>query len=298
MNITKGKGSGAPRLVVYGPSGVGKSSFACGVDHPATTPRSDVLALDWEHGLEQIGPARIEGPRVWLESLALIRDAALGHHEYGTIVIDTVDSLEPQLATHICRTVKGPKGKSCESLVDYGYGDGYEILVTHWREMLFVLEGARALGRQVILVAHVKRDNVDDPQIGRFSKYVAAMAKLSWGATHRWADGVLFCNYEQGVSDKRVVMVGRKLYTEAGSGFDAKNRWGLPAEMPLSWAAFESARTRGMRSTLDVLGAVNALDWPADQREKIQAYVDANRENVDKLLLLESSLKQKNGEQK
>jgi hypothetical protein len=279
--------------VVYGPSGCGKSTFACGVEHPSTTPRDDVLALDFEHGLEQIGPARIEGARAWPDSLAQIKEAIGGRHDYSTIVIDTVDSLEPQLTAHICKTVKGPKGKTCENLIDYGYGDGYEILATHWRELLFTLEGARALGRSVILVAHVKRDNIDDPQVGRFSKWVAAMAKLSWGATHRWADGVLFCSYEQGVTDKRVVMVGRKLYTEAGSGFDAKNRWGLPPEMPLSWSAFEAARTAKMRTALEVLGSIHAMVWPEDQKEKIAAYLNTIRGNVDRLLVLESSLKQK-----
>ncbi len=289
MNITRGKSHPAPRIVVYGPSGVGKSSFACGVDHPSTTPRGDVLALDYEHGLDEIGPARVLGPSSWTESLSLVREACTGPGEHTCVAIDTIDRLEDQATQLVCLERKK------KALSDFGYGDGFEALATKWRELLFLLESAREKGRAVILVAHVQQKIQDDPTIGKYDKYVASLQKRCWGATHRWADAVLFADYERGLFEGRAVMSGaRVLYTQAGTGYDAKNRWGLPAAMPLSWSAFEGERVRRLREPKDIVAAIRSIA-KGELQAKAEDFIRDAGDDASRLISIETALIKKVG---
>jgi hypothetical protein len=295
VNITRGKATPPLRLVVYGPSGVGKSSFACGVSHPDTEAAEGVLALDYEGGLDAIGPARVEGPRSWDGSLTLLREACSGPGDHTTVVVDTIDALANLAAAKICE--KGVKGKTVTSLAEFGYGDGFEILATYWRELLFLLESARSAGRTVILVAHVRREKVDDPQVGAYSKWVAALAdgkdKNCWSATHRWADDVLFANYETAVAERRAMHTGQRwLYTIAGTGYDAKNRGQLPPQLPLTWSAYTAARGITSRSADAVVESILSMT-DADTRPRVDLILSTIKNDIRKLLKLETQLKEK-----
>lgn len=295
MNIVRGVAHPPARMVVFGPPGVGKSRFACSEFYGGPA-RSDVLALSYERGLEQIGVARVEGAPDWDASQAMLREACTGKHELKCIVIDTIDRLEDQAAALICK--KGKKGTPVPDLAAFGYGDGFEALAAKWREMLFLLESAAAHGREVILVAHVKSENVQDPMLGSYRKYVAAIHKLCWGITHRWADATLFANFEQGLVEGRAVMTGaRQLHTVAGSGFEAKNRWGLPAVMPLEWRAFSEARSSLQRTPHDVRASIMALTSP-ETREKAVEYIKEAGDDVSRLVSIENALKKKAAEAK
>ncbi len=285
MNIIRGIKHPPARMVVFGPSGVGKSTFACAAP--------GVLALDYEQGLDEIGPARATGASSWQASLALVREACSGAGDHQTVVVDTIDRLEDQATDEVCRI--GVKGESMPDLGAFGYGDGFEALLAKWRELLFVLESAREKGRQVILVAHVQSKIQDDPMLGNYSKFIAALSKRCWGATHRWADAVLFAQYEQGMIDGRVVMTGERiLRTVAGSGYDAKNRWGLPPVLPLSWSAFDAARVSASRTADEVIASIR-LTATAETIAQAEDYISKAGGDVPRLVSIETALKKKIG---
>jgi len=270
-------------MVVFGTPGVGKSTFACGAP--------GVLALDYERGLSEIGPDRVEGETTWERSLALVREVCTMPGDHRTIVIDTIDKLEDQATDDVCRV--GIKGRSVKSISDFGYSDGFEAQLARWRELLFTLESARDHGREVILVAHVQNKTQDDPQLGSYGKWIAALSRRCWGATHRWADAVLFAQYEQGLIEGRVVMTGeRVLRTTAGSGYDAKNRWSLPPVLSLSWDAFAAARASCQRPASEVIAGIRALATE-DTRAKAEEYISLAAEDVPRLLAVERKLKER-----
>jgi len=74
-----------------------------------------------------------------------------------------------------------------------------------------------------------------------------------------WADALLFANFRTAVvkdeakgGGERARGVGtgeRVLYCEERAAFWAKNRYGLPAEIPLSWANFEAGLVRPTNET-------------------------------------------------
>jgi hypothetical protein len=286
MNVIKGKTHPAPRVLIYGVHGVGKSSFAC--SHPGT------LAIDYEDGLDEIGPDRIKAPPTWKGSMSLIADVCGGPGDHKAIVIDTADKLEQQAAKDVCDT-----GKK-KTLADFDWGQGHAQLEVKWRELLFVLETARAKGRAVILVAHVKSKDQKDPTLGSYAKYIASMNEKPWLASAQWVDAVLFCNYEAGMFDGRAIMTGdRTLYTQAGTGYDAKNRWGLPPALPLfsggeryTWPKFASLIASMQRSPEEVIASIRSLTT-AETKEKAEEFITKAGSDVPRLVATETALKKK-----
>jgi hypothetical protein len=284
MNIIRGVSSPIPRRVVFGPSGVGKTKFA--------TSEPGALTIDYEGGVEYLGVDRVEGAKDWLASLALVREVCSGPGDHRAVVIDTIDKIEDQAAQFICK-VEGVDGKKKASLADYGYGDGYAALEQKWRELLFVLEGARAKGRSVTLVAHVQSTTEKDPTMGDFRKFIAAIHKKCWGVTHRWADAVLFATYEIGLVDGRAILSGsRILHSVAGSGYDAKHRPNIPSPLPLSWDAYAKAVADVNRAPGEVIASVRSLLRP-EMRDAAEKTLSEIGLDVPRLIALESALKKK-----
>lgn len=286
LNIIKGKSHPAGRIAAFGPHGVGKSSWACS--------HRKVLALDFENGLNEIGPDRITMPRVWGESMPVIREACIGPGDHEAVVIDTVDKLEAQCASAVC--IEGKK----KTLADFDWGQGHAAEEVKWRELLSLLEGARDKGRTVILVAHVQSKEVKDPTLGTYSRYIAAMNAKPWAATAQWCDAVLFMNYQAGMYEGRAVMTGdRVIYAQAGTGYDAKNRWNLPREMPLykdgkryGWQDFEETVKAMQREPQDVIGSIRKL-VPKDSLEHAEKTLLEIGSDVPKLIALETALKKR-----
>lgn len=285
--IVRGKTFGPMRRVVFGPPGVGKSTFACKAE--SGTKPGNVLALDFENGLDRIGPDRVVGPKTWDASLALVREACEGRGDWDTVVIDTIDALEHLAAKEICA-----KGKK-ESLADFGYGDGYFAVAAKWRELLFILEGAKAKGRSVHLVGHVTTATVKDPTLPKdHAKQIASLTKHSWGATHQWADAVLFADYDRGMVEGRAIMTGdRLLRTVAGTGYDAKHRPNIAPCLPLSWRAYEKEFRRYERTAKEIADRIMSLATTPELRTKAEGYVREAGEDVEKLVRIEVNLEAK-----
>lgn len=279
LNIIRGKRLPPQRRVVYGPPGVGKSTFACS--------EPGALALGWERGLEHIGCARVVGPRDWDASLLLIREACSGPGDHTAVVLDTADKLEEQATEAVCKA-----GKK-KALSDFSYGDGFEALVTRWRELLFILEGAEEKGRSVSIVAHFQGKTIDDPTLGSYGKYIPALNKRVWTATHQWADCVLWMNYEQGLVEGRAIMTdARLLYTRAQTGFEAKHRPNIASPIKLDWQAYADAVVAANRAPEEVRASIRALLKP-EQREQAEESLKKMGDDTAQLVALESALKKK-----
>lgn len=286
LSIIKGKTNPSPRRVIAGPPGVGKSSFAC------AEPR--VIAIDNEDGLHHIGVDRVVGADNWLASLALVREACEGPGDHLGVVVDTIDKLEGQAAKYIC--AKGIDGKRKDTLADYGYQDGFKALAQVWRELLFALEGARAKGRSVTLVSHVQRVKVNDPTIGEYSEWIAAIHKDCWSTTHQWADAVLFAQYEQGLVEGRAIMTGNRiLHTQAITGFRAKHRPNIAPVLPLSWEAYAAAVSASQRTAEEVLESIRTMALVADEetQAKAEGFIEKAAGDVLQLAKVEAAMRKK-----
>jgi hypothetical protein len=101
----------------------------------------------------------------------------------------------------------------------------------------------------VVLVAHSQIKGFKNPEGEDFDRYEMKLHQKAGGLFKEWADAVLFANYEtvamkDGRKRVRGVDTGvRLVHTERRAAFDAKNRYGLPETLPLSWSDFDVAVT-------------------------------------------------------
>lgn len=230
LSITKGKISGAAiRAVIYGTEGIGKSTL--GAQIPAS------LVLDYEDGTGQIECSRVTISD-WRAGEAAINSILADAQGFRSVIIDTADWCEKALIENMLKR----SGKT--SIEDYGYGKGYTALAEEFTRFLKKLDELIAKGINVVFVAHstVKRQSPPDQTDG-FDRYELKMTKQVAPLLKEWADMVLFVNYKIQVvegSDGKLKAQGGKervIFTTHSPAWDAKNRFGLPEEMPMTFAS-------------------------------------------------------------
>lgn len=238
--IQRGKTSLPPRLVVYGTEGIGKSTFACSAPSP--------IVIQTEDGLGQIEADKFPVAARLEDVQADLIELETQEHEYQTLVLDSLDWLERLIWDYVCRSQKK------EDISQFGYGQGYTLALKYWRELLEQMDRLRATkGIAVILVAHSKIERYEDPEAPAYDRYSPRLHKLAAGVISEWCDALLFATRRIRVSEEQGRGGVRHLAATTKSGEErvlrcvggpacmAKNRFGLPNEIPLSWESFVSA---------------------------------------------------------
>lgn len=229
FQISKGKIPTAIRLVAYGAEGIGKSTFASQFPEP--------LFIDVEGGTKQLDVARFPEPESWGMLLEEI-DAVIDEPEVcQTLVIDTIDRAEQLLLTALLRE------GGVDSIEKYGggYGKGYTALKERFlKDFLNRLDKVIAKGVNVTLVAHANNRKFETPDTPPYDKWELKISKQVAPIVKEWADILLFMNYrvtviEENGRSKARGKGERMMYASHRPTYDAKNRYGLPDEMPLSF---------------------------------------------------------------
>lgn len=242
--IHSGRRPSPPRLDVYGMEGIGKSTLASQAPKPIFIPTED--------GLDQIDcdsfPLARSQADVEIALKALIEEK----HSYETVVIDSLDWLERLIWDALCVQY----GVNSIEKVDGGYARGYTHALTPWRQILSHLDTLRSQrGMCVILLAHAKVEKFEDPENAAYDRYSPRLHKHANALITEWADAVLFATRkiitkteEGGFGRDRTIAAGlgkdggeRVLRCVGSPACLAKNRYSLPAELPLSWPALMNA---------------------------------------------------------
>lgn len=221
-----------PRLLLYGVAGVGKTEFA------AASPRPVILQT--EDGLGRIEATTFGLLRSFDEIMEALGALYTEPHDFETLVVDSLDWLEPLVWQHTARTHNQPDIES------FGYGKGYLAALDTWRSFL---DGVNALrderGMGVILIAHAEIKRFDSPETEPYDRYQPKLHRSASALVQEHVDAVLFANYrvstlksDVGFNKKVVRGVSggdRLLHTAERPAFLAKNRFGLAETLPLSW---------------------------------------------------------------
>lgn len=247
-------GSGLPnRYAMHAVQGFGKTSFG------AYFPKPIFLQSRGETGLETLIEAGMipETPRFpscnsWREANDAVDLLTDEDHPYKTLVVDTINGCERLCHEMVCeRDFGGEWGDKGFA----SYQKGPEVAMSEWLLFLQKLDKLRSQRKMtVLLLAHTKVQTFKNPLGTDYDRYQADLNKWTWGATDRWADVVLFGNYEVVVDTKRrndakgkASSQRRMIYTERTAAYDAKNRLGLPPEIDMgdsaaeAWANFSGA---------------------------------------------------------
>jgi len=233
-----------PKVVIYGPGGVGKTTWAAGAPSP--------IFLFTEEGQGLLDVPRFEPRdgdpvlRTWTELIECLAALHSQEHSYETVVIDSLDFAEPMLWEHTAHS----RGQG--DIEGFGFGKGYAFAVDEARTMFGWLDALRNdRGMAIILVSHSEIVRIEDPAVESYDRHDLRLQKRLAAHVDHWSDCVLFASYEQHVvrdkeafnrERRRAVGQGeRVLYTEARPSFRAKNRYELPPRLPLVWQAFQDA---------------------------------------------------------
>jgi hypothetical protein len=135
-----------------------------------------------------------------------------------------------------------------ETLSDFGFGKGYDEAAKKFRDVLAQLSALNTERQMLIIIlAHCKIERFEDPRTEAYDRYTPKLHKHVNGVIQEWADEVLFTNYKvftrkegQGLSERRLGVGNgdRVIYTNEKPAHLAKNRLGLPDEMPLAFSAY------------------------------------------------------------
>ncbi|MCX7701182.1 MAG: ATP-binding protein [Gemmataceae bacterium] len=106
--VHRGRTPKPPRILLYGPEGIGKTTFGSQAPKPIFVPTED--------GQDEIDCAKFLLAATLDEVLAAITDLRSQPHDYETVVIDSLDWLERLIWDKLC----GQYGVSSIEKVDGG----------------------------------------------------------------------------------------------------------------------------------------------------------------------------------
>lgn len=228
MNITNGIIPSAQKVIVYGPEGIGKSTFASKFPEP--------LFSDTEGSTKKLNIKRFDAPSSWemlLQQVQYVRD----NLPCKTYVIDTADWAEKLCAQAVCAAHKK------KSIADFGYGSGFTYLKDEFGKLLNLLDEVIGRGINVVITAHSYLRKFEQPdEMGAYDRYEMKLTKFVAPLIKEWADAVFFVNYKTYVitddKTKKSKAQGsgtRMMYTTHHPCWDAKNRDGLADELPFDF---------------------------------------------------------------
>ena len=234
-SIRKNQSLSAPRIMVYGVEGIGKSTFCASAPSP--------IYILTEDGLGSLKVDHFPLATSYQDVMDAIATLYNEKHNFETVVIDSLDWLEAIIQREIEKKYDAK---------DLAYGKGALIAAERWRE---ILDGLNALrndkGMVVILLAHTTIKRFDSPEVEPYDRYQPKLQERSNAVVREWCDALLFANYKTIVkkddvgfnqTNNRGISTGeRLLFTSERPAYMAKNRYNMPESIPLSWDAFAEA---------------------------------------------------------
>ena len=233
MEIISGKVPKAQKIVLYGVEGIGKSTFASQFPNP--------LFIDTEDSTLHMDVKRLAKPTSWTILLQQI-DFVKQNRPCQTLVIDTMDWAEEICKRHLMAA------NNWKAIDSEGYGRKFVALAKEMGNLLNALSEVIDAGIHVVVTAHAMLRKKEEPdEMGAYDRYELKLEKKTAPLVKEWADMVLFANYktiiitDSKTESKKAQGGQRVMYTTHRPTWDAKNRVGLPDELPFEYAQIAQA---------------------------------------------------------
>lgn len=223
------------KIVIYGQEGVGKTTLA--------SHFPGAIFIDCEGSTSRMNVRRLPRPSSWemlTQEMDFIRENCHAKG-YQTVIIDTFDWAERLALNALCaeHNVTGIEG------MNYGKGWEYE------KEMIGrFLDGTDKLlkeGVNIVLLCHaISRKSTLPEAMEEFEHWELKLGNKTTNKIapllKEWSDMTLFLAFRTNiiaVDDKgkkhKATSCERVMYTTKTAWWDAKNRFGMPEQMPLAW---------------------------------------------------------------
>lgn len=276
VGISTGKKETPAFIILFGPDGTGKTTFG------AEAPNS--IFLEPEGGSNELDVARFDNVKSWNDVTKNVDRLLKEKLGFKSLVIDSLDQMEILLHRHICSEQKKDTIEECFG----SYGKWVAGVQGYWAEFIDKLKLLRQQeGMNIIVIGHSMIKAFNDPsQPAPYDRYTLKLNEKHAALWREQVDAVLFVNYETFVKTGKTGKAKaygedvRKLYTQRRPQFDAKNRYGLPFEMPFEkghmWSQFAAAKKAGQPDSAKAVNEeLNALvaNATGDIKTRIEAAI-------------------------
>lgn len=283
--IKKGTTKRPPRILLMGVEGIGKSTAGLHLPNP--------VFLCAENGLvgKQFADVHNYSPMCWSEIYEFVLFLISGKHNYQSLVIDTIDWLEPLLFKHIAN--KENKG----NIEDIGFNKGYKLAAAELRTLLEFLERLNIERNfNFLFNAHTTIKTFTNPLSDNYDRYEIKMHKEIAGIFKEWCDCMLFANYALTLKGrkndlkKKADLTDKKriVYTERTAGYDAKNRYNLPSEIVFDMSvilnlinSYDDDDKEKNKTIKEIKEKILLLS--AEKQKSINVYIEKNKNNLTEL---------------
>jgi len=229
-NIRKKAKQKPPRIVLYGGAGIGKTFFAASMNKP-------IFVLT-EDGMGKIEADHFPLSESFEDVLKNLQSLIDNENDYKTLVVDSLDWLEPLIWDKACQD------NNFKSIESVGYGKGYVEALKYWRIYLNLLNELREKGYTIMQIAHNQIKRFESPEIEAYDRHELKLHRKTADLILEHSDCCFFANFKLGtvqVKGKggnmttKAVAGDRVVYTVEKPAYLAKNRYALPESLPFDW---------------------------------------------------------------
>ena len=161
------------RFLLYGVQGIGKTLCASTFASP--------IILRTEDGTSAIDVPTFPDLARTYEDVTQAISALHGEHPYRTLVIDSLDWMEPLIWDHVCQKHVDSHGKPIASIEAIGYGKGYIEADAYWRYIQSGLDSLRLKkGMQIVCIAHAEVKTFCPPDGDQYDRYQPKLQKRAF----------------------------------------------------------------------------------------------------------------------
>lgn len=214
-----------PRIVLYGPEGVGKTTFGTQLPRP--------FFICSEGGADQFDVKRvnIKNSDQVVETFQYL---SKNMESFDSIVIDSIDWLEEMIADKVAKS----QGK--RFVEDIGFGKGWAEVKREVKDLLNQLDYFINNGKVICLIAHSEVKKFHDPDLQEpYDRYTLKCNKSTTPLYKEWSDCLFFVNFTRDIIDGKSVGTPRRLVnSNHHPAMDGKNRFNIPDGIELNFNNF------------------------------------------------------------
>lgn len=225
--ISHGKRMTPLKGIVYGDNGVGKTTLFSSSLKP--------IIVDMEGNCSHISSPCCRITK-YDDFMALITSLLANEHEYKTLVIDSLDSLQTFILERMSQQ---------HTTQELSYGKSNAILAKHIKEIVGVLEALQnKKNMNVLFTAHWKVKTANNPMVDQYDRYDMRINEEMRTGFCNWVQFIFLALKEVVFDENKDAVFGKKkvkgmerrvLYTAGDPTYYGKNVFNFPPKMMMDW---------------------------------------------------------------